>query len=43
MPSDPVPDKSFGDSIIQKDELTTRLFFQNIKGLTSSTSGEGFR
>ena len=42
-PLDPFPDKSFGDRIIQKDKLTTRLFFQNVKGLTYSTSGEDYR
>ena len=40
---DPHPDKSFGDTIIQKHATTTRLFFQNVKGLTYSTSGEDYR
>ncbi|KAI2498315.1 hypothetical protein MHU86_16185 [Fragilaria crotonensis] len=42
-PLDPNPDTFFGDAIIQKQKGTTRIFFQNVKGLSSSTLGEDYR
>ena len=42
-PLDPSPDKSYGDSIIQKSPGHTRIFFQNVKGLSSSAGKEDYR
>ena len=42
-PLDPAPTTSFGDPIIQKSESTIRLFFQNVKGLSSSSGSEDYR
>ena len=42
-PLDPEPTKSYGDPIIQKAESTVRLFFQNVKGLSSSPGSEDYR
>jgi hypothetical protein len=42
-PIDPQPDTFFGDAIIQKHKQSIRIFFQNVKGLTYSTSGEDYR
>ena len=41
-PHDTAHWQSFGDSVHTKDETHTRFFFQNIKGLTNSTSCEDF-
>jgi hypothetical protein len=38
----PSPEKHLGDAIIQKSPDSTRLFFQSVKGLTYSTSGEDY-
>ena len=40
---DPHQHHSFGDSISNKDDFHTRIFFQNIKGLTSSSGCEDFK
>ena len=40
---DPHHRQSFGGSISTKDDFHTRVFFQNIKGLTSSSSCEDFK
>ena len=42
-PMDPQPMKSFGDSVIQKSAGSLRLFFQNVKGLSSSAGSEDYR
>jgi hypothetical protein len=42
-PMDPQPTTSFGDPVIQKHSDSTRLFFQNVKGLSSSAAGEDYR
>jgi hypothetical protein len=42
-PLDLSPDKSYGDTILQKRHGTVRLFFQNVKGLTYSTAGDDYR
>ena len=34
---------SYGDTIHKKHESHTRIFFQNVKGLSYSTSGEELR
>ena len=41
-PLDPYPNLHYGDPIIQKKPNTTRLYFQNVKGLTYSTSREDY-
>ena len=40
---DPFPEKSYGESIIQKTPGHIRLFFQNVKGLSSSSGKEDYR
>ena len=40
---DPHHRQSFGNSIHKRDDFHTRVFFQNTKGLTSSTSCEDFK
>jgi len=40
---DPSPTTNYGSSIQQKDPTSTRFLFQNIKGLTYSTSGEDYK
>ena len=42
-PQDLDPLRAFGDDVYHKDAQFTRLFFQNVKGLTYSTSGEDFK
>jgi hypothetical protein len=42
-PLDAHPTKSYGDAIIQKSDNTVRLFFQNVKGLSSSAGSEDYR
>ena len=42
-PHDTAHWQSFGDTVHEKDASHTRFFFQNIKGLTNSTSCEGFK
>ena len=42
-PIDPHPTRFYGDPIIQKAPDTIRIFFQNIKGVTHSTSKEDYR
>ena len=42
-PLDPSPAKSFGDPVIQKASSSTRIFFQNVKGLSSSSGSEDYR
>jgi hypothetical protein len=39
----PEPTKSYGNPIIQKADSTVRLFFQNVKGLSSSYGSEDYR
>jgi hypothetical protein len=34
---DPFPENTYGDVILQKEPKSTRLFFQNVKGLTHTT------
>ena len=34
---------AFGDNVHQKDAQSTRIYFQNVKGLTYSPSGEDFK
>ncbi|KAI2512852.1 hypothetical protein MHU86_1641 [Fragilaria crotonensis] len=41
-PSDEFPEIPYGDPIIQKRPESTRLFFQNVKGLTHTSSGEDY-
>ena len=41
-PLDPYPNLHYGDPIIQKKHNTIRLYFQNVKGLTYSTSREDY-
>ncbi|KAI2507900.1 hypothetical protein MHU86_6558 [Fragilaria crotonensis] len=40
---DPVADQSFGDAIVYKAPNTTRVMFQNVKGLTSTQEGSDYR
>ena len=40
---DPSPTKYYGDAIIQKKRLSTRIFFHNVKGLTYSTGCEDYQ
>ena len=42
-PLDQFIDKSYGDSIIQKQEGHIRIFFQNVKGLSSTAGNEDYR
>ena len=42
-PVDQQPARSYGDPIIQKSEDSIRLFFQNVKGLSSSANSEDYR
>ena len=42
QPLDEQPHQSFGDSVYQKEANDTRIFFQNVKGLTHSASGEDY-
>ena len=42
-PHDTAHWQSFGDTVHEKDASHTRFFFQNIKGLTNSTSCEDFK
>ena len=42
-PTDEHPNHSYGDSPYVKDAHVTRLFFQNVKGLTHSSSGEDYK
>ena len=42
-PSDPHISKSYGDSVIQKPTSAIRLFFQNVKGLSTSAGKEDYR
>lgn len=42
-PIDPNPEQRFGDAISQKDSDSTRIFFQNVKGLTYSNTCEDYR
>jgi hypothetical protein len=41
-PIDEFPDTTYGDPIIQKRPKSTRLFFQNAKGLTHTASGDDY-
>ena len=41
-PQDLAHHTSYGDSVYTKDDLHTRIMFQNVKGLTPSTSNEDF-
>ena len=41
--TDPNPEQRFGDAISQKHPDSTRIFFQNVKGLTYSNTGEDYR
>ena len=43
VPLDPSPTQSYGDSIRFKAPNTIRIFFQNVKGLTHSTTMEDYR
>jgi hypothetical protein len=43
VPLDLSPAQSFGDSVIQKSPTSTRVFFQNVKGLSSSAGSEDYR
>jgi hypothetical protein len=43
QPIDPHPTKFYGDTAIQKSPGTTRVFFQNVKGLTHTPSQEDYR
>ncbi|KAI2496067.1 hypothetical protein MHU86_18439 [Fragilaria crotonensis] len=40
---DSLADQTFGDAIIYKDPGTTRLMFQNVKGLSYSPTGDDYR
>ena len=40
---DQQPSAFYGDAVIQKVPDTTRIFFQNVKGLTHTTSQEDYR
>ena len=42
-PVDQHPSRSYGDPIIQKLADAVRLFFQNVKGLSSSAVSEDYR
>jgi hypothetical protein len=42
-PQDVMHRTSYGDTVYRKDDLHTRILFQNVKGLTSSTSCEDFK
>ncbi len=42
-PVDEHPQTSFGDSPYVEDDSATRFFFQNIKGLTHTSSGEDYK
>ena len=42
-PQDTLHRTAFGDTIYHKDEMHTRILFQNVKGLTPSTSCEDFK
>ena len=42
-PMDLHPSSFYGDAVIQKAPNTTRVFFQNVKGLTHTTSHEDYR
>jgi hypothetical protein len=41
--SDPHPSRSFGDSVTHKDAESIRFFFQNVKGISYSSSNEDYR
>ena len=41
-PQDTEYHRALGDDVYHKDVQSTRIFFQNVKGLTYSTSGEDF-
>ena len=43
QPIDSHSSKFYGDTVIQKAPNTTRIFFQNVKGLTHTTSQEDYR
>jgi hypothetical protein len=43
QPIDPHPMRFYGDTVIQKSPGTTRVFFQNVKGLTHTPSQEDYR
>ena len=42
-PQDVMHRTPYGDSVYRKDDLHTRILFQNVKGLTASTSCEDFK
>ena len=42
-PVDQHPSRSYGDPIIQKTPDAIRLFFQNVKGLSSNAGSEDYR
>ena len=41
-PSDPYPHNSYGDQIREKPKNGIRVFFQNVKGLTYTQSGDDY-
>jgi hypothetical protein len=41
-PLDPYPSRFYGDAIIQKEPDSIRFFFQNVKGLSSTTRKEDY-
>ena len=43
IPTDSLHRQSFGDDVFFKDSTHTRIFFQNVKGLTFSSSCEDFK
>ena len=42
-PQDVAHSQAFGDDVYHKDAQITRIFYQNVKGLTYSSSGEDFK
>lgn len=40
---DPNANKTYGNAIVYKEPGTTRFFFQNVKGLTTTSSKEDYR
>ena len=42
-PIDPSPSTSYGDPITQKVPGSTRIFFQNVKGLTHTSTSEDYK
>lgn len=43
LPQDSMRRQSFGDNVFHKDDLHTRVFFQNTNGLTPSSSCKYFK